>query len=81
MGDGIPGAAEIRAIDEDVRTSNGMPRHDVHLEVRLSDRDPYRATREIALALQSAPWFRPGAVLAVAADRDDLQNVVITQNL
>lgn len=79
--EGIRGQAEIVAVREDVRVLNGMPRHEIVMEVRLPDREPYRATREVALALDSVPWFVPGAVIAVAADRDDPSDVVITQNL
>jgi hypothetical protein len=78
---GIPGRATIVAIYENVEWAANMHWHEVHMDVRVPDRDEYRATRKVALALASMPEFRPGFEVPVLVDPDDRDVVLITQRL
>jgi hypothetical protein len=55
------------------RAAAGTP---PRLDVRLPDHDPYRATRQIALELSTAPHVKVGAEVPVRVDPHDYSNVL-----
>ncbi|WP_242657890.1 hypothetical protein [Mycobacterium kubicae] len=79
--DGLPGVATIVAIRRDVATTTLGQWHELDLEVRLPDFDPYRATRRIALELTTAPHVKVGAQVPVRVDQRDHSIVLVVATL
>lgn len=79
MREGLPGVATIVGIRQHVATTMLGAWHELELDVQLPDRDPYRATRRIALELSSAPHVKVGAEVQVRVDpREHSKVLVIT---
>lgn len=79
--DGIAGVATIVGIRENVATTSLGRWHEVELDVRLPDNDPYRATRRVSLELSSAPHITVDAQVPVRVDPDDFANVLVVAPL
>lgn len=77
MRDGLSGVATIAAIRENVATTALGVWHELVLDVRLPDRDEYRATRRVALELSTAPHITAGAEVPVRVDPRDLSTVLV----
>lgn len=78
MREGLAGVATIVGIRENVATTMLGSWHELVLDVRLPDRDPYRATRRIALELSTAPPIKVGAEVPVRVDpRDQLKLLIV----
>jgi hypothetical protein len=80
LAEGIEGVATLVQIREDVARTN-LPWHEFVLDVRLPDREPYRASRKVSLELSSAPWLKPGVEVPVRVDRADPQVVLVVLNI
>ncbi|OBI98983.1 hypothetical protein [Mycobacterium asiaticum] len=81
MRDGIEGVATIAAIRPNVATTALGHWHELVLDVRLPDRDEYRATRRIALELSTAPHILAGAEVPVRVDPRDSSKVLVLADL
>lgn len=81
MHDGLPGVATIVAIRPNVATTTLGTWHELTLDVLLPDRDPYRATRRVALELAKAPHIAVGAQVPVRVDPKDRSKVLVVANL
>lgn len=79
--DGLPGAATIVAIRENVATTALGSWHELELDVQLPDREAYRATRRVSLELSTAPHLRVGAEVPVRVDPEDHSNVLVLAGL
>ena len=79
--DGLTGVATIVDIRENVATTTLGSWHELELDVRLPDQDPYRATRRIALELSTAPHIQVGAEVPVRVDTHDGSKVLIAATL
>jgi hypothetical protein len=75
--DGIPGVATITGIGQNVATTALDTWHELVLEVRLPNRDPYRATRLVSVELSTASHIRVGAELGVLVDPQDRSKVLV----
>ena len=75
--DGIRGVATITAIGQNVATTALDTWHELVLEVRLPNRDPYRATRRVSVELSTASHIRVGAELGVLVDPQDRSKVLV----
>jgi hypothetical protein len=76
MRDGLVGVATIVGIRQNVATTMLGPWHELELDVRLPGHDPYRATRQIALNLSTAPHVKVGLEVPVRVDPQDYSNVL-----
>ncbi|SON63667.1 hypothetical protein MSIMFI_05198 [Mycobacterium simulans] len=81
MREGLAGVATIVGIRENVATTMLGSWHELVLDVRLPDRDPYRATRRIALELSTAPPVKVGAEVPVRVDPRDPSKLLIVATL
>jgi hypothetical protein len=81
MRDGLPGSATIVGIQQNVATTMLGTWHELVLDVQLPNRDPYRATRRVALELSTAPHIRVGATVSVRVDPHDRSKVLIVAGL
>ena len=79
--DGIPGVATITGIGQNVATTALDTWHELVLEVRLPNRDPYRATRLVSVELSTASHIRVGAELGVLVDPQDRSKVLVVASL
>lgn len=79
--DGLTGVATIVGIRENVATTTLGSWHELELDVRLPDQDPYRATRRMALELSTAPHIQVGAEVPVRVDPHDRSKVLIVATL
>jgi len=71
------GTATIVGIRENVATTMLGSWHELELDVQLPDRDPYRATRRVALELSTAPHIKVGAEVPVRVDpRDQFEGLL-----
>jgi hypothetical protein len=77
MRDGLTGTATIADIRENVATTALGNWHELVLDVQVSNRDSYRATRRVALELSSSPHIRLGAQVPVRVDPHDRSKVLI----
>jgi hypothetical protein len=77
MSEGLAGDAVIVAIARDVAESTVGRWHEMTLDVRVPGRDPYRATRRIAVELSTAPHLAVGARVPVLVDPNDRSTVLI----
>jgi hypothetical protein len=77
MREGIPGVATIVSIQQNVATTTLGVWHELALDVQLPDRDPYRATRRVALELSAAPHIAAGAQVPVRVDPNDRSKVLV----
>lgn len=75
--EGLEGIATIVGIRENVATTGLGSWHELQLDVRLPERDPYRATRRVAFELSTAPQIRVGAELPVRVDPRDQSKVLV----
>jgi len=75
--EGLVGVATIVGIRENVATSVLGRWHELQLEVRVPEHEPYRATRRIALELSTAPQIRVGAEVPVRVDPRDQSKVLV----
>lgn len=77
--DGLVGMATITDIRQDVATTALGTWHELVLQVRLPNREPYRATRRVSVELSTSPHIRVGADVGVRVDpRDRSQVLVVT---
>jgi hypothetical protein len=81
MREGLVGTATIVGIRENVATTMLGSWHELELDVQLPGRDPYRATRRVALELSTAPHIKVGAEVPVRVDASDLSKVLIVATL
>ncbi|OBK14299.1 hypothetical protein [Mycobacterium asiaticum] len=77
MRDGLSGVATIAGIRRNVATTALGAWHELVLDVRLPERDEYRATRRVALELSTAPHITAGAQVPVRVDPRDLSTVLV----
>ena len=77
---GLAGVATIVGIQQGVATTTLGVWHELALDVRIPDRDPYRATRRVALELSTAPHIAVGAQVPVRVDPDDRSKVLVVVN-
>ena len=75
--DGIVGEATIVGIRENIVITTLGTWHELVLDVEVPHRDPYRATRRVAVELPTAPHIRIGAKVQVRVDPEDKANVVV----
>lgn len=75
--EGLVGVATIVGIRENVATTMLGTWHELELDVQLSDREPYRATRRVSLELSTAPHIKVGAELPVRVDPRDHSKVLV----
>ena len=80
MRDGLAGVATIVGIQQGVATTTLGVWHELALEVQLPDRDPYRASRRVALELSTAPHISVGAEVPVRVDPDDRSKILVVVN-
>jgi hypothetical protein len=81
MREGMVGTATIIGIRENVATTMLGSWHELELDVQLPDRDPYRATRRVALELSTAPHIKVGAEVPVRVDPRDHSKVIVVATL
>jgi hypothetical protein len=74
---GVAGVATITAIHQNVATTALGTWHGLVLDVRLPDRDPYRAARQVSVELSTSPHLRIGAEVPVRVDPQDRSNVLV----
>ena len=74
--DGLTGSATIVGISENVGQTALGAWHELILDVELPHREPYRATRRIALELATAPHITAGAKVPVRVDPMDRSKVL-----
>jgi hypothetical protein len=79
--EGLVGTATIVGIRENVARTTLGSWHELELDVQLPERDPYRATRRVALELSTAPHIKVGAELPVRVDPSDLSKVLVVATL
>lgn len=79
--DGLAGHATIVGIHQDVAATMLGSWHELELDVRLPNRDAYRATRRIALELSTAPHIKVGAEVPVRVDPEDRSTLLIVATL
>ncbi|MBI2701208.1 MAG: hypothetical protein CK429_03685 [Mycobacterium sp.] len=79
--DGIAGVATIVGIRENVATTSLGRWHELELDVRLPDNDPYRATRRVALELSTVPHITIDAQVPVRVDPHDFSKVLVVAPL
>jgi len=79
--EGLVGTATIVGIRENVATTMLGSWHELELDVQLPDRDPYRATRRVALELSTAPHIKVGAEVPVRVDPRDQSKVIVVATL
>jgi hypothetical protein len=79
--DGVTGTATIVGIRENVARSALGDWHELTLEVRLPDRNPYRATSRVALELSTVPQISVGAEVPVRVDPNDRSKVLVVAQL
>ena len=72
------GAAE-RIRENIANTALGMW-HEAVLEVEVPHRDPYRATRRVAVELATTPHIRVGAKVPVRVDPQDGAKVLVVSD-
>jgi hypothetical protein len=77
MRDGLTGVATIVGIQQGIATTGLGVWHELTLDVHLPDRDPFRATRRIALELSTAPHIAVGAQVPVRVDPADRSTVLV----
>lgn len=80
MRDGLAGVATIVGIDENVATTTVGAWHELSLDVQVPGRDPYRASRRVALELSTASHIAVGAQVSVRVDPDDRSKVLVVVN-
>ncbi|OBJ50306.1 hypothetical protein [Mycobacterium sp. 1423905.2] len=66
--DGMSGVATITGIRQNVATTALGAWHELELDVRLPDGEPYRAARRVSLELSTAPHIKVGAEVPVRVD-------------
>jgi hypothetical protein len=81
MREGLLGSATIVGIRENVATTMLGSWHELELDVQLPDRDPYRATRRVALELSTTPHIKVGAEVPVRVDPRDQSKVIVVATL
>jgi hypothetical protein len=79
--EGLVGTATIVGIRENVARTTLGSWHELELDVQLPERDPYRATRRVALELSTAPHIKVGAEVPVRVDPSDLSKVLVVATL
>jgi hypothetical protein len=79
--EGLVGTATIVGIRENVARTTLGSWHELELDVQLPERDPYRATRRVALELSTAPHIKLGAEVPVRVDPSDLSKVLVVVTL
>ncbi len=79
--DGLAGVATIVGIRRNVATTTLGSWHELELDVKLPERDSYRATRRIALELSTAPHLAVGAEVPVRVDPRDPSKVLVVATL
>lgn len=77
MRDGVIGSATIVGIEQNVATTTVGAWHELSLDVELPGKDPYRATRRVALELSTAPHIAVGARVPVRVDPEDRSKVLV----
>lgn len=77
---GVVGAATIVGIRENIAITTLGTWHELVLDVEVPHRDPYRATRRVAVELPTAPHIRVGAKVQVRVDPEDKANVVVVSD-
>jgi hypothetical protein len=75
--DGVLGSATIVSIRENIATTAIGTWHELTLDVEVPHRDPYRATRRVAVELSAAPHIGVGAKVPVRVDPKDNANVLL----
>jgi hypothetical protein len=75
--EGVTGSATIVGIRENVATTALGTWHELALDVEVPHRDPYRATRHVAVELSAAPHIRVGATVPVRIDPNDSANILV----
>ena len=75
--DGLVGTATITDIRQDVATTALGTWHELALQVRLPNREPYRATRRVSVELSTSPHIRVGADVGVRIDPQDRSQVLV----
>lgn len=79
--EGLTGVATIVGICQNVATTTLGTWHELELDVEVPNRDPYRATRRVALELATAPQIAVGAKVPVRVDPNDRSKVLLVGNL
>jgi hypothetical protein len=77
MREGLVGSATIVGIRQSVARTTLGNWHELMLDVELPNREPYRATRRVALELSTAPHIAVGATVQVRVDPDDRSKVLV----
>ncbi|MCV7077925.1 hypothetical protein [Mycobacterium szulgai] len=81
MREGVAGVATIVGIRENVATTTLGCWHELQLEVRLPEHEPYQASRRVALELSTAPHIRVGAEVPVRVDPRDQSKLLVVATL
>jgi hypothetical protein len=81
MREGLMGVATIVSITENVRVSGLGSWHQLTLDVQLPEREPFRATRDVALELSTEASIRVGAEVPVRVDPADRSKVLVVAGL
>lgn len=81
MREGVAGVATIVGIRENVATTTLGCWHELQLEVRLPEYEPYQASRRVALELSTAPHIRVGAEVPVRVDPRDQSKLLVVATL
>ncbi len=79
--DGVVGVATIVGICENVESTSLGYWHELELDVELTGRGSYRATRRVAQDLLSAPHITVGAHVPVRVDPRNLAKVLVVTTL
>jgi hypothetical protein len=77
MRDGVVGTATIADIREDLTGTTLGSWHELVLDVQVPNREPYRATRRVAVELSSSPHIRIGEQVPDRVDPRDRSNVLV----
>jgi hypothetical protein len=78
MAGGIVGQALIDRVTDTGATINDNPRVQLHLTVRIPDRDPYPATLTQVVSRMAIGRFQPGSTVPVRVSPDDPQTLMIS---
>lgn len=78
--DGVIGEATIVGIRENIANTALGKWHELVLEVEVPHRDPYRATRRVAVELATAPHIRVGAKVPIRVDPQDGAKVLVVSD-
>jgi hypothetical protein len=80
MRDGLVGIATITDIRENVAGTTLGSWHELVLDVQVPNREPYRATRRVAVELSTSMHIRIGAQVPVRVDPRDRSKVLVIES-